>query len=230
MINTKILVVEDEGIVAMDIKNALLHLGFKVVNIAKDYTSAIKSVKQNEPTIILMDINLKNSAKDGIDTAIDIQKIKNIPIIYLTAFSDEETVMRAIHTNPISYLVKPFKREELKSTILLTLYKLNQHNKPQIDNNCVTLGYGYYYNKKEEILYFENMYIKLSINEKKLLNLLIEAKGAIVSYESLEHNIWTESPTSVSTLRTLIYRLRSKLEYKLIETIHAAGCRLTPEF
>jgi DNA-binding response OmpR family regulator len=46
----------------------------------------------------------------------------------------------------------------------------------------------------------------------------------------LEHNIWSEAPTSMSTLKTLIYRLRSKLEYKLIETIYAAGCRLTPEF
>lgn len=230
MTKTKILIVEDEGIVAMDIKNALLALDFKLVTIAKDYKSAIKAVQEHDPTIILMDINLKNSLKDGIDTVKDIQKIKNIPIIYLTAFSDEETVMRAIETNPISYLVKPFKREELKSTILLSLYKLNQNNKPKIDENCLALGYGYYYNRKDEILYYENIYIKLSINEKKLLNLLLEAKGAIVSYESLEHNIWSETPTSISALRTLIYRLRSKLEYKLIETIHAAGCRLTPKF
>lgn len=230
MSNTKILIVEDESIVALDIKNALKKLDFKTIDIAKDYDGAIKSVKQFEPSIILMDINLKNSTKDGIDTVKDIQKIKNIPIIYLTAFCDEETVMRAVKTNPISYLLKPFKREELKSTILLSLYKSNQHNKHQIDNNCLSLGYGYYYNKNDEILYYDNMYIKLSINEKKLLNILLEAKGTIVSYESLEHNIWSETPISTSTLRTLIYRLRAKLEYKLIETIHSAGCKLITQF
>ncbi len=74
-----------------------------------------------------MDINLKNS-KDGIETAKEIQKIENIPIIYLTAYSDENTIERAIKTNPISYLLKPFKREELKSTILLGLYKIYESN------------------------------------------------------------------------------------------------------
>lgn len=230
MNSTKILIVEDESIVALDIKKALQKLGYEVVALAKNHTTAIKQFKNHNPSIVFMDIHLKNSAKDGIETVKDIQRIKNIPIIYLTAFSDENTLKRAVQTNPISYLVKPFKMEELKSTILLAQYKMNQSNHPEIDHNCLPLGFGYYYNRKDEILFYENLYIKLSLNERRLLNILLDAKGAIVSNADLEYMLWPNEPVSQSSLRTLIYRLRSKLEHKLIETVHSAGCRLTPHY
>jgi DNA-binding response OmpR family regulator len=230
MTDIKILIVEDESIVALDIKRALQKLEYEVVGIAKNYKNALKVFHEEKASIIFMDINLKNSEKDGIDTAIELQKIRNVPIIYLTAFSDENTVKRAIQTNPISYLVKPFKTEELKSTILLAQYKMNQSNHLEINANCRSLGFGYYFNEKDEILYFENIYIKLSPNEKHLLKILLDANGAIVPYKDIEYLIWPNEPVSQSSLRTLVYRLRTKLEYKLIETIHSAGCRLTPQY
>lgn len=227
---TKILVVEDEAIVALDIKQLLIKLGYDVVGVAKNYITTMEFIQHTTPSIIFMDINLKNSEKDGIDTVKEIQKIKNIPVIYLTAFCDETTLNRAIATNPVSYLLKPYKPEELKSAVLLALYKSNQYNNPEIDPKCQKLGFGYYYNRIDEILYYENIYIKLSKNEKQLLNILIDAKGAIVSYEDIEYYIWPDSPMSTSSLRTLLYRIRGKLEYKLIETVHSAGCRLTPKY
>ncbi len=226
----KILVVEDEAIVALDLKQLLISFGYDVVGIAKDYISTMKLIQSCTPSIIFMDINLKNSGKDGIDTVKEIQKVKNIPIVYLTAFCDEQTLNRAIATNPVSYLLKPYKPEELKSTVLLALYKSNQYNNPEIDPKCQKLGFGYYYNRSDEILYYENIYIKLSKNERQLVNILIDAKGAIVSYEDIEYYIWPDSPMSTSSLRTLLYRLRAKLEYKLIETVHSAGCRIIPDY
>ena len=226
----KILIVEDEAIVALDIKQLLVKLGHEVIGIAKDYSSAIELVHETTPSLIFMDINLNNSEKDGIDTAIEIQQYKNIPIIYLTAFSDETTLNRAIATNPVSYLLKPYKLEDLKSIVLLADHKANRSNQPQMDSKSKKLGFGYYYNRIDEILYYENHYIKLSKNEKHLLNILIDAKGAIVAYQDIEYLIWPDSPVSVSSLRTLLYRLRAKLNYKLIETVHSAGCRLTPTY
>ena len=226
----KILIVEDESIVALDIKKLLLKLGHDVIGIAKDYDSAMELVHSTTPSLVFMDINLKNSAKDGVDTVKEIQLHKNLPIIYLTAFCDEVTLNRAIATNPVSYLLKPYKLEDLKSTVLLAAYKSNRTNQPQIDSKSKKLGFGYYYNRIDEILYYDNLYIKLSKNEKELLNILIDAKGAIVSYNDIECIIWPDSPVSTSSLRTLLYRLRAKLNYKLIETVHSAGCRLTPEY
>ncbi len=229
MIKTKVLIVEDETIVALDIKNALINLGFEVTNTVTNFDDAIKSVKTNKPTIVLIDIYLKNS-KDGIVIVEEIQRIENLPIIYLTAYSDEKTIERAIKTDPIGYLLKPFKKEELKSTILLGLYKMNKQNQTLINKNAKDLGFNYYYDILNEILFYKNIPIKLSINERKLITILIEAKGNIVSFSNIEYLIWSDLPVSNSTLRTLIYRLRAKLEYKLIETVPGIGCKLTPKF
>ncbi|RXK05698.1 response regulator [Halarcobacter bivalviorum] len=226
MNNERILIVEDEVIVALDVKSALKSFGYKRVTYVTNYTDAINFVKEENPTLIFMDINLKNS-KDGIETATQIQKIKNIPIIYLTAYSDEKTIGKAVKTNPIGYLLKPFKREELKTTIFLALHKINSSKELFNSEDFIHLGLNYYYNLKDEILFYENIPIKLSIKERALLSILVEAKGNIVSFNTLEALLWPDFPVSNGALRTLLYRVRSKLEYKLIETIPSLGCKLS---
>ena len=223
----KILIVEDEKIIALDIQSSIIDLGYNVTQTVKNYDEAINSIKNNEPDIILMDINLKNS-KDGIQTATDIQKIKNIPIIYLTAFCDDATINRAIQTNPVGYLTKPFKIDELKSTILLGLFKAKQEK--YLETNKLKgykyLGFNYYFDEQRSELYYESKAIKLTPKEKQLLKLLIDAKGETVPFDIIEYELWDDTTISSSTLRTLIYRLRTKLDYKLIETVLQEGCRL----
>jgi len=225
----KVLIVEDEVIVALDIKNTLNKLELEVTDIAVSYDTAIESVKTDIPDLILMDINLENS-KDGIETAISIQNIKNIPIIYITAYSDDMTINRAIKTNPIHYMIKPFKTEELKSTIRLATFKLEQKNKNKliVGENLIHIGNGYYFDIEHQSLFYQNMPMKLGLKEKKLLTILLESRGNIVSFEQLTYEIWSEESVSDSTLRTLIYRLRSKLEHRLIETVPSFGCKLIP--
>lgn len=220
----KILVVEDETLVAFDIESALDTLGYDVIESASNYDEAISSVETHFPDLIMMDINLANS-KDGIETAHAIKQIKDIPIIYLTAFSDDITINRAIETNPIGYLLKPFRRDELKSMICLGLYKIKKE-KEEIANSLDDLGSGYYFDKQNENLYYENIPIKLSQNEKKLLTILLDAKGNIVSFSDIEAYIWSDKSVAESTLRSLIFRLRGKLEYKFIETIQGFGCKI----
>ena len=225
MPKTKILIVEDESIVALDIKRILTNLQYEVTNMASDYFSAIQSIQENRPDIILMDINL-GKGKDGIQTVEDIQINHNIPVIYITAYGDENTINRAVATNPMGYLLKPFKKDEIKSIILLTLYKLNQINDFNKNINHHNLGSNYYYDLDNEILFYKNNPLKLSIKERKLLTILVEAKGRIVSFREIEYILWPDSPICDSTLRTLIYRLRTKLEYKIIETISSVGCKI----
>ncbi|WP_024953474.1 response regulator [Sulfurospirillum arcachonense] len=227
MSKAKILVVEDESIVALDIKNALINLNFQVTDMVTNYDDAMQSIKKNRPDILLTDIHLENS-KDGIELAKDMQKIETIPVIYLTAFADDDTIQRAIETNPVNYLHKPFKRKELKSALLLSIYKINQSSQEVISTNCKNLGFNYYFDLENNALYYNTMLIKLTQKETELLNILIQAKGTLVSIETLENMLWPENIVSNSTLRTLIYRLRTKLEYKLIETVHSTGLRLVP--
>lgn len=227
MTKTQLLIVEDEAIVALDIKNALLKLGHEVIACVTNADEAIAWIEKIRPDIIIMDIHL-NHSKDGIQTAEEIQKIANIPILYLTAYADDETISRAVRTNPIGYLIKPFKREELKSTIQLGLHKKNRTDHTIVDTSFIVLGDNYSYDLCNNQLYYSNIPIKLSIKENSFLKILIEAKGKVISFTELEYLIWPDNPISRSTLRTLIYRTRAKLEYKIIETIPFVGCKLTP--
>jgi len=223
---TKILVVEDEIIVALEIKNAIEQYGYKVTDTVTNYTTAIQSVKDNQPDMIFMDINLENSL-DGIEIVNELQKTYDIPIVYLTAFSDEKTICRAVKTAPISYINKPFKIEDIKSSIILSMYKIHNKVNSFIKNNYVDIGYNYYFDKDTSNLYYKEKFIKLSKNEKKLLRLLIASHGNEVSFEIISEYIWHGRKISDSNVRTLVYRLRLKLEFKLIDTILTYGYKLS---
>ena len=170
-----------------------------------------------------MDINLGNG-KDGINVAEEIQISQDIPIIYITAFADENTINRAIKTNPVSYLIKPFKREELKSNIMLGLYKNKIVTNLSMEKTFIPLGQDYYFEERKNRLYYKALPINLGSKEKELLKILVESKGKVVPFEDIEYKIWGNNIVSNSTLRTLLYRLRAKLEHKLIETIPNVGC------
>lgn len=170
-----------------------------------------------------MDIDLGKNSKDGIQTAQDAQKIKFLPIIFLTAFSDEKTMEKAIMGNFIaSYITKPFTKESLAPALILAKTKL----KNNIENKFIPIADGYFFDYENCHLYYKNNPIKLSKQEKRLFTLLIEAKGNIVSFETIEYEIWPDAPVSNSSIRTLLYRLRNKLNSELIETIQSFGCKL----
>ena len=122
MSNAQILVVEDEYIVAKDIQNSLEKLGYTVPAIAASGEEAINKIREIQPSLVLMDIVLKGTM-DGVETANQIRTKFDIPIIYLTAYSDEKTLQRAKITEPFGYLLKPFEERELYSTIEMALYK-----------------------------------------------------------------------------------------------------------
>ena len=119
---TSIMIVEDEKIVANDIQRRLVALGYKVSAIFSRGEEAVANAVLLNPDIILMDIHLKGEM-DGILAAEAIHKNKDIPIIYLTASTDDVTIQRAKITEPFGYLLKPFEVKDLKSCIEITVYK-----------------------------------------------------------------------------------------------------------
>ena len=118
----KILIVEDQAMVAMTIEAELGQLGYTVAGIAATGEGAINLAREKKPDLILMDINLEGEM-DGIAAAEQIQLFLDSPIIYLTAYSDEETLQRAGMTTPFTYLTKPYKLRDLHSNIEMALYK-----------------------------------------------------------------------------------------------------------
>lgn len=115
-----ILIVEDESIVAMDLSTGLLHNGYHVTGIADNAVDARDLFEQNDVDIVLMDINLIGE-KDGVDTVVDLMKIKQRPVIYLTAFTDTATVERVKKTFPAAFLTKPYSIANVRIAIDLAL-------------------------------------------------------------------------------------------------------------
>jgi PAS domain S-box-containing protein len=117
-----ILIVEDEGVVALSIQAALRKMRYKVVGIAVTGNEAIALAMEHKPDVILMDIHIKGDI-DGIQTTEKLNEITDIPVIFLTAYADDETVKRAIQTHSHSYLIKPYNPRELYSNIEFAIYK-----------------------------------------------------------------------------------------------------------
>jgi CheY-like chemotaxis protein len=120
--NERIMVVEDESIVAMGIKYKLEDLGYVVVGIVATGEAAVETALKTKPDLILMDIVLKGDM-DGIEAAQKIHQQQDTPIIYLTAYSDEEVLERARITEPYGYILKPFKKSEVNANIQMAIYK-----------------------------------------------------------------------------------------------------------
>ena len=116
----KVLIVEDENIVAMDLSRRLSRLGYQVIGMASNGKRALELVESRHPDIILMDIHIKGN-KDGIEVADDINELYHIPVIFLTAYSEDSTLARARQTRPYGYLLKPFSERELHVAIQVAL-------------------------------------------------------------------------------------------------------------
>lgn len=225
MTKAKILIVEDNPLTANDLKSALRKFHFEVTKVVSDCDSTLKSIEENHPDLIMMDIDLGKS-KNGIEITKEIKKTKKIPVLYLTAFSDEDTMEDAFATDPVGYLIKPFRREELKSTIMLALYKINKLELDSINQDYAYIGFGYYFDEQTKKLYYKSQHIKLGLKERKLIAALLDAKGELIKTDKLEQKIWVDKVPSSSSLRTLIYRLRMKLGCQIIEVSYSNGYKL----
>lgn len=128
----KILVVEDENILALGLKKKLEKLGYTVTDIAASGPETIKKVADNIPDLILMDIVLKGDM-DGIETAKKLNETLSIPIIYLTAYADDAILKRAATTVPYGYILKPYKEKELKANIEMAIYRKKIEEEEPVD-------------------------------------------------------------------------------------------------
>jgi CheY-like chemotaxis protein len=165
-LKAKILVVEDERIIASGIKKDLESMGYTVADIASSGPQAIEIASMEKPDLVLMDIVLKGDM-DGIEAAHEIINRYDIPIIYLTAYADEEILERAMVTEPYGYLIKPFNDSELKANIEMALYKHKAENerKDFMKNKLMDDYYQFIANSIHESKFY---------SEEELKNELIE--------------------------------------------------------
>jgi DNA-binding LytR/AlgR family response regulator len=178
----KVLLVEDEGIIAADMENMLKKMGYEVFETAMDYQEAIERLEAETPDLILLDVNL-GGRKDGIDLAEAINEKYQIPFIFTTSYTDGLTIERAKRVNPIGYLVKPFKQEQLYTTIEMAMFAIAKQPKEAHDNEQESDGliikgalfikdkYRYTKLPLNEILWLkaEGNYVEIHLHDRKEL-------------------------------------------------------------
>ena len=128
MSKAKILIVEDERIIAKYIQNTLRALGYDISAIVSSGEEAIKMAGEVRPDLVLMDIVLKGDM-DGIEAAEQIRNLFDIPVVYLTAYANEKLFQRAKITEPFGYILKPFEERELQIAVEIALYKFEMTQK-----------------------------------------------------------------------------------------------------
>jgi PAS domain S-box-containing protein len=122
MYKASILIVEDNNIVMLELKDRLEEMGYNILDTCSSGPDAIKKAELHKPDLILMDIRLKGDM-DGIETSAAIREKMEVPIIYLTAHADDNTLQRAKITEPYGYIIKPFEERELNTSLEMALYK-----------------------------------------------------------------------------------------------------------
>lgn len=217
----KVLIVEDESIVAMEIAGYIGELGYDACCIATSAKEAYDAIKRYDIDLVLMDVYIKGDI-DGIACAQEIKKKKDIPLIYISAFGDDETLERAIKTDPVAYLIKPFNRKELK----VAMGVATKTHKEFSNLGDIVFDEEFSYDSQNEELLFRGEIVHLTKQEKQLLHLLVSRKNGIVSIYDMENYIWPNKTSNENTRRALVARLRSKLKYRFIETIHSIGYKL----
>ncbi len=173
-------IVEDEMIIAKNIENSLAQLGYEPIEPVGSYSDALTMIQQQNPDILIIDIQLSGRL-DGIDLAAKLNEFKQIPFIFLTANSDPGTVMRAREVHPGAYLIKPFSKEELFTSIEICLHNFAAISRPDntdvkeniIVNDSIFLKQGTSFQKVkfEEILYIEseNVYVVIYTEAGKFM-------------------------------------------------------------
>ena len=187
----RIYIVEDEAIVALEIKRAIIKLGYDFSGMASNYDDALQGIKETTPDLILMDITLKYS-KSGIEIAKELQKshyVFQLSFSHLLQMS--RSCMLPLQQNPLATFSNLL--EEKNYNQLFYWVYTNQHKRESIKKDLFDLGKGYFYNKDEKLLFYGNEHIPLGKKETKLLHILVEAKGEIVSFSLLEEMIWEDS-------------------------------------
>ena len=200
------LLIEDESIVAKDIQLSLKRLGYNVLGIENTGENAISSARKLDPDIIIMDIMLKGKI-NGIEASEKIRKEQNIPIIYLTAYADENTLSKAKITEPYAYIIKPYKEIDLHTSIEMALYK---------------------HSKELEILKERDMLYNIVENKDNTEYIFVKSKSRLIKLntndviyiEALKDYVVINTPAARYTIHSTMKDIQKKMPEDKFLRVH----------
>ena len=251
MSKIKILIVEDESIIALNLKETLIELGYEPCGIAPNKCKTMALLEKGiKPDLILMDIYLKGPTT-GIELAKELKiSMPEVPVIFLTANSELATIKEASKAFSYGYIIKPYKKQSLHAAIEVAISKVQEDNKKRekldaIENinktlehqltinrdnshRAIQLKYGYLYDKETNILYYGDEPVKLTSKEKSIIGVLCNSAGHFISQDQMEYAIWQDEPAGYAAFRSVLFRLRSKIHKDLIVNQNNTGYKIEP--
>ena len=166
MTKKKILIAEDDVLISEELKDILINFNYNVVGIAEDYESAVRIIESNPPDIALLDINMQGK-EQGFEIASYLNKRLSIPFLFISSYSDSQTLNNAADLNPSGYISKPFSKEQVHSAITIALASKKETQEKIIIKN----GLKIYKINVEDILWIktDGIYIELETKQKKIV-------------------------------------------------------------
>ncbi|MBD3824053.1 MAG: response regulator [Epsilonproteobacteria bacterium] len=240
----QILIVEDDEITALNLNMSLQKHGYHVVQMCSDAESAKAYLKSHTPHIVIIDISLQESS-DGIKLAKHVKAQYAIPFIFLTSYSDDDIITQAKFTEPYGYIVKPFDPSSLHATIQMALFrydvenqrieelntpKLEQidlermlHERQSSEKPIVLFGDDYFLDLVACETFYKGKKIKLTKKENAFLRLLVAKLGHVVTFDQAISYVWEDHGATENSVRTLVWRLRNKLQTDVIKNASGMG-------
>ncbi len=244
MSKIEILIVEDDEITALHLSMSLQKHGYNIIATCDNIQEAKKNITSHKPNLVIIDISLQDT-NDGISLGKEVRETFNLPFIYLTSHSDDGIISQAKLTEPYGYIVKPFDPSSLHATIQMALFKFDVENtrnndittlkvdklnlekllysKRATDKPIVPFGDDYHLDISICETFYNGQKIKLTKKENAFLRLLVAQLGQVVSFEQATNYVWDEHGATENSVRTLVWRLRNKLETDIIKNASGIG-------
>ena len=212
-----IVIVEDEAITQRFLQDIFAQHDTNVVGCFDNAAELLTEIKDLECDMILMDINIKGPM-DGIQLARKILEKYAVPIVFITAHNDDETIEETLELSPYGFICKPFTSKDVIVTIQIAYKQYQSHknmesNTPATGDNhdTVVISEAYTYTKKHSQLYRQGKPVDLTKNQYLLVKILVHHINQTVSYDTLVSVIWEGTEVADSALRTLVYSVRKLL-------------------
>ena len=211
----KVLYAEDEEGIAKNITEVLELFFLKVVEV-RDGQEALNELSYSSYDVLMFDISMPNI--DGLQAIKEIRKTNHkIPIIILSAHTEQEYLWKAVELKITKYLTKPYNKESLIQALeQVSLELVDFNTKINLTNNCV-------YNPCDKVVINETENIKLSKNESRLLEYLIQRSNQTVTFDQIYDYIWEFELPSKEAIKSIIKELRKKIGKDLIKNIYGTG-------
>ena len=227
-----VMIVEDEMITQRHLEDILRYLGISDIEGYVSGKEARAAFSKRDFDMVLMDINLEGQM-DGIQLAGEFLQKRKVPIIFITAHSDEDTMQEVLDLAPYGFVPKPFSAKNVEAVLKVAynqfLTQASQKEGSAESDELAILSPRYKYSKTLKQLYVDDEPVQLNPKISILIDTLCNNLGTTVSYDQLNFEIWGDEPIASSALRTLVYMLRKQFPDFPIVSHSRVGYLIKPE-